>query len=137
MTASLDTEGRGGTLVIEITGENDLTDGGVGAVLNPWGVDVLILRATLYVGTPSTGAANLSAGVAADSHSNVTDIVNALAVNGAITGKVYNGHVMQNGAKTEIAAPVVWQDGYYVDLTGSADTTGLVGKLFLECIPLN
>ncbi len=136
MTASIEYEGRGGTLAIDLTGENDLTAGGLGAIQNPWGEDVLILRATLYIGTPSTGAANLDVGVAAAAATDATDIINALAVNGAITGKVYNGHAMQNTAKTEITAPAVWQDDYYVTFTGSASTVGLVAKLLLECVPL-
>jgi hypothetical protein len=136
MTASLDTEGRGGTLAIDIAGAASTAAGGIGSVLNPWGEDVLILRATLYVATPSTGSANIDIGVGSAAATDATDIINALAMNGAITGKVYNGHAMQNTTKTEITAPVVWQDDYYVCFTGSATTAGLVAKLFLECVPL-
>lgn len=135
MTVAIDSEGRGGTLAIDITGVASTDNGGIGSLLNPWGEDVLILRATLYVATPSTGAANIDIGIGASALDS-TDIINALAMNGAITGKVYNGHAMQNTAKTEITAPIVWQDDYYLNLTGSATTVGLVAKLFLECIPL-
>ena len=135
MTVAIDIQGRGGTLCVDITGVASTANGGIGSLLNPWGEDVLILRATLYVATPSTGAANIDIGIGASALDS-TDIINALAMNGAITGKVYNGHVMQNGAKTEITAPIVWQDDYYLNLTGSGDSSGLVAKLFLECVPL-
>jgi hypothetical protein len=134
MTVS-STEARGGTLCLNITGVASTAAGGIGSFLNPFGVDVLITRATLYVGTPSTGAANIDIGVGASALDS-TDIINALAMNGALTGKLYNGHAMQNTTKTEITAPAVWQDDYYVNLTGSGSTVGLVAKLFLECIPL-
>lgn len=136
MTIAVDTEGRGGTLAIDITGVASTAAGGIGSLLNPWGEDVLITRATLYVATPSTGAANIDIGVGSAAATDATDIINALAMNGAITGKAYNGHAMQNTTKTEITAPAVWQDDYYLCITGSASTVGLVAKLFLGCIPL-
>mgnify|MGYP001267589837 CR=1 FL=1 len=136
MSATVSQEGRGGLLCIDVAGVTSTDNGGIGAIKNPWGEDVLILRSSWYIGTPSTGATNISIGVASAATGAATDILNALAADGAITGKVYNGHVMQNGAKTEIAAPAVWQDDYYVTFTGSADSTGLVAKLFLECVPL-
>ena len=136
MSATVSQEGRGGLLCIDVAGATAITDGGIGAIKNPWGEDVLILRSSWYIATPSTGGSNISIGVGATATTAGTDILNALAADGAITGKVYNGHIMQNGAKTEIAAPAVWQDDYYVTFTGSADSTGLVAKLFLECVPL-
>ncbi len=135
MTVHAQPEGHGGTLALHVAGSTSVANGGVGAYANPEGRSLLVLRATWYVIVASTGAANIDIGVGASNADN-TDIISALAVNGAIAGKVYNGHVMQNGAKTEITAPVVWHSDDYITFKGSADTTGLEAVLFLEYIPL-
>lgn len=131
MTIAVDTEGKG-ALCIDITGVASTDNGGVGALLNPEGVDLLITKATFYFETPSTGAANLGVGVAAAATTKATDILNDLDVNGVAAGSWYNGHARQNTAKTAISAPAVWQDDYYITFTGSATTAGLVAKLYLE-----
>ncbi len=133
MTIAIDSKGKG-TLAIRLTGSAAVTNGGLGAYKNPEGVDVIILRTTWYVKTPSAGAANVGIGVAADGTTKATDILNDLAGNGAIAGKVYNGHAMQNIAKTEIAAPAVWSADKYITFTGSADTTGLDAELYVEYV---
>lgn len=130
MAASISTTGRG-WMAIDITGVLATTDGAIGAVKNPEGVGVLITRSVLYVGTQSTGAANLSCGVAATATTATSDIINAIAVGGA-TGKYYNGQAVQVTAKTEISAPAVWAAGSYINFTGSASTVGLVATLFVE-----
>lgn len=129
-------EGKGGTLALKITGGTSVENAGQGAFANPWGQSVIILRGTLYVATPSTGAANISIGVAADNASAATDLINALAMNGAITGKMYNCHAMQNTAKTEITAPVLWTSTKHITFTASGDMSGLDATLFLECVPV-
>lgn len=125
-----------GRMEIKITGVAATTNGGLGAVLNPEGVDVAILRTQLFVGTPSTGAANLSCGVGATATTSGTDIIDALAVGGSITGKIYNGNTIQGTTKTEITAPAVWESDEYITFTGSATTVGFVGYLFVEYIRL-
>ncbi len=135
MTVAISPEGRG-VLTVDVTGVTAATAGGLGALANPEGASVLILRATWYVVTPSTGGANVGIGIAANATTKATDILNDLAADGAITGKVYNGHVMQNGAKTEITAPAVWTADKYLTFTGSASTVGLVAKLFVEYVRL-
>lgn len=136
MSVAVVTEGKGGTLALRITGGTSVADAGQGYFANPWGQSVIILRGTLYVATASTGAANISIGVAATSATAATDLINALAMNGAIAGKMYNCHAMQNGAKTEIAAPALWTSSQYVTFTASADMSGLDATLFLECVPV-
>lgn len=118
-------------MAIDITGVTATTDGAIGAVKNPESVGVLITRSVLYVATQSTGAANLSCGVAATATTATSDIINALAVGGA-TGKYYNGQAVQVTAKTEVSAPAVWASGSYINFTGSASTVGLVATLFVE-----
>jgi hypothetical protein len=133
MTVAVETEGRG-TLTIKVTGVASVANGGVGAVLNPEGVDVIILRTTFYAVTPSTGAANLSADVASAANGAATDILNACDVVATTAKTMWNGHAMQNTAKTQITAPALWQAGYYITFTGSASCVGLVGYLFVEYV---
>jgi hypothetical protein len=135
MTVTLNTEGKGGTLSLAITGVASTDNAGVGSFANPFGVDVLIVRATLRIITPSTGAANLGIGVTTAA-AKATDILNDLDVNGSGTDVWFNGHAMQNTAKTQISAPAVWTAAKYVTLTGSATTVGFTGTLYLECIPV-
>jgi len=133
MTVAVETEGRG-AMAIRITGVASTAAGGIGAVANPEGVDILILRTTLLVLTPSTGSANIDIGVGAAAATDATDIINALAMNGAITDKMYNGHAMQNTTKTEITAPALWTTSKYICFTGSATTVGLDAILFVEYV---
>ena len=136
MTVTVVNEGRG-VLCRRIDGVASVANGGQGAMPNPEGVNLLILRSTLVVHTPSTGAGNISIGVGATATTAATDIINALAMNGAITGKAYNGHAMQNTAKTEITAPAIWTPTSYVTITGSASLVGLEASLYLEYIRID
>ena len=131
MTVNRLTEGRG-VLAVRIDGVASTDDAGQGAIANPEGVDVLILRGTLVVHTASTGAANISIGVAADNETAATDLINALAMNGVDAQTAYNCHAMQNTAKTAITAPALWTSTSYVTITGSASLAGLEATLFLE-----
>lgn len=125
-----------GRMAIKLQGVASTANGGIGAVANPEGVDVAILRSQLYIVTPSTGAANLSCGVAATATTGSTDIINALAVNGSIAGKIYNGSTIQVTTKTEITAPAVWSSDKWLVFTGSATTVDFVGYLFVEYLRL-
>lgn len=136
MSVEVVTEGRG-ALAIKITGVASTAAGGQGAVANPEGCDVLILRSTLVVHNASTSAANISIGVGATAATSATDIVNALAMASVSAQTAYNGHAMQNTAKTAITAPALWTSSKYVTVTGSASLVGLSATLFLEYIRVN
>jgi len=125
------TEGRG-VLALRIDGVASTANAGQGAFPNPEGCDILILRGTLVVHTASTGAANISIGIAADATSAATDLINALAMNGVTAQTAYNCHAMQNTAKTAITAPALWTASKYLTITGSASLVGLEATLFLE-----
>lgn len=127
------TEGKG-MLSIPVTGVTATTGGAMASVANPEGVSVHILRSYLKVTTASTGAANVSVGVAADGVTSATDMINALAINGAIAGKLYNGNTIQATTKTEVSVPALWTSDKFVTVTGSADSTGFVGTLYIEYI---
>ena len=122
-----------GCLEITLTGVVATTGGAIGAQLNPEGVPLIIQDVKLYVDTPSTGAANLSVGIAANATTSDTDLINALAVNGSITGYAYHG-------MTALAAKgqaQVWGATEYITATGSATTAGFTGRLFVQYIRVN
>ena len=130
MTVEINSEGKG-ALSIAITGVASATAGGIGAILNPEGRSLIITRATLYIATGSTGSAAVSIGVGATATTSATDIVNALDLQ-SLDGKMYNGFVMQNSAKTEITAPILWTSTKYITFSGAASTVGLDATLYLE-----
>lgn len=123
----------GGYLEIPLTGAALFAGGEVAGVLNPEGVPLIITDVKLYVDTPSTGAANLSVGIAANATTSDTDMINALAVNGAITGVAYHGMT----ALAAKGAAQVWGTTEYITATGSASTAGFVGRLFVQYIRVN
>ena len=117
-------------LEIPLTGNILFAGGEIAAVANPEGVPLIITDVKLYVDTPSTGAANLNAGLAADAVTSDTDMINALAINGAITGKAYHG-MTALAAKGEAQ---VWGTTQYLTVTGSASSVGFTGRLFVDYI---
>ena len=120
----------GGYLEIPLVGAALFAGGEVAACLNPEGVPLIITDVKIYVDTPSTGAANLSVGIAANATTSDTDMINALAVNGAITGLAYHGMT----ALAAKGAAQVWSATEYITATGSASTAGFAGRLFVQYI---
>src|SRR5574340_228563 len=123
----MSTQRTNGYLVIPLTGNALFAGGEIGAVKNPEGQPVIIEDVKIFVDTPSTGACNLSAGIAADAVTSDTDLINALAINGAITGKAYHG-MTALAAKDEAK---VWGTSEYITVTGSASSVGFTGKLLV------
>ena len=123
-----------GFLSIALTGVASTDGGGIYSLLNPEGVDLLILRSYIYVDTASTGAANINIGIGAAATTDASDMISALAMNGSIAGKYYNGNTIQGTTKTEVTAPAVWTSTKYLNVTGSATTAGLVATLYVEYI---
>lgn len=124
MTAEF-VEGRG-SYCLQITGATSTANAGLGSVENPEGVPLVITNVALYIVDPSTGSATLSVGCGASGAAS-TSLINALTVNGSLTGKAYNG--LNPSAKSELD---VWAADEYLNITGSADTTGLDAYLFVE-----
>ena len=119
-----------GYIEIPLTGALLFAGGEVAAVANPEGVPLIITDVKIYVDTPSTGAANLSVGLAANATTSDTDMINALAVNGAITGLAYHGMT----ALAANGAAQVWSTSQYLTATGSASTVGFTGRLFVQYV---
>jgi spermidine/putrescine-binding protein len=114
MTISMQQQGKG-ALTIDITGVASADAGGQGALANPEGVSIMILRTTLYIRATKA-----------------TDILNDLAMGGVAAGEVYNGHAMQNTAKTGITAPALWTTDKFLTFTGSASLVGMDASLYIE-----
>jgi hypothetical protein len=60
-------------------------------------------------------------------------MINALAVNGAITGLAYHGMT----ALAAKGAAQVWGTTQYLTATGSASTVGFAGRLYVSYIRVN
>jgi hypothetical protein len=100
------------------------TGGAIGAWTNNLGFDIIVTEAIFDVTTVSTGAANLTVGQTPTSV--VTAASNLIAaVSVAALG-------VKGGA---ITAAIKVKNGEFVTLQGSADTTGLVGNLYLRYNP--
>lgn len=123
-----------GLLSVPVTGTTSTDGGAMCSVANPEGQTVYILRSYLVVTTASTGAANINVGVGATAATDASDMINALAINGAITNKIYNGSTIQATTKTEVSAPAAWTSDKFVNCTGSASSAGFTGTLYIEYI---
>lgn len=121
---------KSGCLEIPLTGLVATTGGGIASVLNPEGVPLIIVDVKIYVDTPSTGGANINVGINASAVTSDTDMINALAINGAITGLAYHGMT----ALAAKGAAQVWGATEYITATGSADSSGFTGRLFVQYI---
>ena len=126
-------EGKG-FLSVPVTGTTSTTGGAMCSVANPEGATVYILRSYLVVTTASTGAATINVGVGATATTDASDMISALAINGAITNKIYNGNTIQATTKTEVTAPAAWTATTFVNATGSASSAGFTGTLYIEYI---
>jgi len=133
MASTVDSEGRG-MFTMTFAGVAATTAGAIGSAINPEGVRLGIIRTYAYFSTGSTGAANLSAGVAADATTEGTDILSAFdCIEGTVGGKLF---YCQAVPVNETEEAVIWEAGEYINLKGSATTVGMAGKLFVEYIRL-
>lgn len=135
MTVSVNPDAaQKGWLTARITGVTSTAAGGIGQILNPEGVPLLITRAFLHFRTGSTGAGNLTIGIGA-SGASVTDIINAQdMIEATVGGKCLYGPAAQ-AAKTE-GTTAIWDDDEYIVITGSGSSVGLDADLFVEYIRL-
>lgn len=125
-----------GYLEIPLVGNALFAGGEIAAVPNPEGVPLIITDVKIYIDTPSTGAANISVGLAANATTSDTDMINALAINGALTGKAYHGMT----ALAAKGAAQVWAASgadSVLTATGSASSAGFAGRLFVSYIRVN
>jgi hypothetical protein len=123
-----------GFLKLTITGAASTDNGGLGSLLNPEGVDLLITRTYAYFRTGSTGAANLDVGIGATKGTKGTNILSTFdGIEGTVGGKAF---YCQAVPVTETEEAVIWKAGEYLTVTGSAPTVGLDADLYIEYIRL-
>lgn len=117
------------TKVIEapLVGVVATTGGAIAAVANPEGATVIITRALIHRTTKSTGAAAGDIGVAADATTSSDTLIDGVAL-GATEGLEDN---ITNGG-TNGKARQLWGASQFVTVTGAADSSGLVGSIFIE-----
>ena len=134
MAVSINKASSGGMMVIDVTGEAAATAGGIGAVLNPEGVNLMVTRTYMYFATGSTGAANLTWGIGATATSASDDICDAFDMVEATVGA--NAYYGQPASAEQIEETIIWEDGEYLVVSGSATSVGLAAKFFVEYVRL-
>lgn len=121
-----------GFLKLTITGAASTDNGGLGSLLNPEGVDLIITRTYADFRTGSVGAANLDVGIGATAATKGTDILSTFdAIEATVGGKAFN---CQAVPVNETEEAVIWEADEYLTVTGSATTVGLDFDLFVEYI---
>lgn len=121
---------QAGGFAVDLTGGTATAAGGVAAIPNPEGVDLVIADAFLYVATNSTGAANLTIGTAASGTVAATSMLGATAM-AAAAGSVFA--LFNFGTAVGAAsAPQKWGSAGYINVAGSASTVGFTGRLFIK-----
>lgn len=110
-----------------LTAVTGTTAGGAASIENPEGVDVIITRAVLYTTAPSSGAATLDIGVAADGATSSDNLLDGISV---ATAATVADNI--NDAGTNGKARQLWGASQFVTATASATLAGLVGYLYIE-----
>ena len=119
-----------GACYIPVTAATLFAGGEMGSMKNPEGASVIITRAVLYTATPATtGGTNISVGVAADAVTSSTNLYNAGDADDT-AGTAVNLVACRSAAD---ALPV-WTSTQYVTCTGSANSVGFTGGLYLEYV---
>ena len=133
MTVALTDEGTG-RLAYDITGVASEVAGGQGAIANPFGCSVHILRAHLLVKTQAAAAGTLAIGIGATAATSASDIWTATAMNTQTEGSVYNCFGSYDTAVTVIPT-AVWTSTTFLTFSGAAASLEeFTGTLFLEVV---
>ena len=103
------------------------TGGAILAWANPENVPIIIDRIEIDVLTKSTGAANLSVGVAANATTSSANLIDSYAIGS--TEKVVN-NVDDKGTNGKSVQKMTLSQ--FVTLTGSASTAGLVADVYVH-----
>lgn len=114
---------------VALTGVTATTGGALFAWANPEGASIIIQRLLVDITTKSTGAANVSFGVAANATTSAANLIDTYAAGG--TEKVVDNHVdgSTNGKFNQKMT-----SSQYLTGTGSASTAGLVGNVYIEYV---
>jgi len=103
------------------------TGGAILAWANPESVPIFIDRVEIDITTKSTGAANISVGVAADATTSAANLIDTYAAGG--TEKVVN-NIDDKGAGGKSVQKMTTSQ--FVTITGSATTVGMVADVYIH-----
>lgn len=114
---------------VALAGVAATTGGALFSWANPEGQSIIIQRLLIDITTKSTGAANVSFGVAANGTTSSANLIDTYAAGG--TEKVVDNHVdgSTNGKFNQKMTATQYLTG-----TGSATTAGLVGSVYIEYV---
>ena len=120
-----------GAYSVAITGGTATSGGGVAAIPNPEGVDLIIRDWAFYPQTNSTGAANLTIGTAASGTVAANSLITTTAI-AAAAGSVYTGIVGGTVAAQNVTTTNKWGSADYINVTASASAAGFSALLFIK-----
>ena len=133
MTVAITDEGTG-RLAVDITGVVSEVAGAQGAIANPFGCSVHVVKGYLLVKTNATLAGTLAVGIGATAATSASDIWTATAMNALTEGSVYNCFADTTAAVT-VFPTAVWTSTTFLTFSGAANSlVGLTGTLFLEIV---
>lgn len=112
---------------VSIIGVAATTGGAIMAFANPENVPIIIDRIEIDVLTKSTGAANISVGVATDGTTSSANFIDTYAI--GATEKVVN-NIDDKGAGGKSVQKMSLSQ--FVTITGSATTIGLVADVYIH-----
>src|SRR5689334_1930203 len=110
-----------GKFKVKLTGALSTANAGLGAVANPEGVKLGILRTYLYARTGSTGAVNLDVGITTEAAKGTNILSTFDGIQATIGGKLFN---CQAVPVNETEDAVVWDADKFLTFTGSASSVG-------------
>lgn len=114
--------------VVETLGVAE-TAGGVAAVLNPFGVAVIVTDVIINLTTVSTGAGTVDAGIAANATTSSDTLIDGVNVNAAVGVFDNQADRGTNGGLALWAA-----DRYLTVSKASGSVAGMAGKLYIKGI---
>src|SRR5271166_6552153 len=118
--------------VIPLVGVAATTGGAIAAWQPPGGGRVIVVRAVLDVPTHSTGAANLSIGIAANATTSSTTLFPIVV---AVGSNVTTDNISDPTAVPPlVSACLPMAAGTFITVTGSATTVGMIGNLYIQYI---
>lgn len=110
---------------LTLTGTTSTSGGGIAAWTPPEGGPMIITNLAVLGTANSTGAANLSVGVAANAATSATNLINAQAIGSAANTAIFSG------TGTSATVGCVLTGSQAVTFTGSANSSGFAGKAFI------
>lgn len=118
-----------GAFRADLTAATGTTAGAVLSLANPEGVPIIITRLLLNITAPSTGAATVDAGIAANGATTSDILIDGASV--ATAAKVLDNisDIGTNGKSRQL-----WGTTQFLTITASATLAGMVGEAIIEYI---